>query len=383
MGKRELLLIGGFILVGVMVYYATAPAAAPGQKGFSLAALMDHLRREVHGNRADVEVKSSTTVPLKPGVTEVRFESGTASIAAAITIVGEDREDVVCDLAVRSTGYDEAEARRYATETTLTLSDAGSSLGIGISYPIPREQRANLHVRLPKRLAVRIQPSRGKLDISHVASAELVEARGHVNIRGVSGRVVINHRGGALTIDNASALKLNTRGSTVVVKDVKGDTTLQLQAGELRGSGLVGPVEIESSNTKVVLDDLKSTRRPIRINAVGGSVSLAGPLSDTRIDGRDTRIDVTFDEPAPVAIYNEADEPIEVTLPHGGGYQFDALAKNGRLTLPDSLQAYKGLELKSSENEQRVRGAIDGGGPTITLRASHGNIVVRSPRPQR
>ena len=46
-------------------------------------------------------------------------------------------------------------------------------------------------------------------------------------------------------------------------------------------------------------------------------MTIAGLRSETRIDGRDTRIDVTIDQPAPVAIYNEAEEAMEVTLPAG------------------------------------------------------------------
>ena len=141
------------------------------------------------------------------------------------------------------------------------------------------------------------------------------------------------HRGGDLTIEGASALKLNTRGSTVVLKDIKGEAVMQVQAGELRGQSLAGPVEIESNGTRITLDDLTATRRPIRVNAVGGSVTMAGLRTDTRIDGRDTRIDVTIDQPAPVAIYNEAEEPMDVTLP-AGGFQLDALATDGRLTVP-------------------------------------------------
>ena len=57
---------------------------------------------------------------------------------------------------------------------------------------------------------------------------------------------------------------------------------------------------------------------------------MSGLRSETRIDGRDTRIDVTIEQPAPLAIYNEQEEPSEVTLP-AGGFQLDALAIDGRL----------------------------------------------------
>jgi hypothetical protein len=373
MGKRELLLICAFVAVGAVVYYATAPAAAPGQQGYSVARMVEDLRRHIRGNRSSAEVTSTTAIPLKPGTTEVRFETGNAPI----TITGEDRADLLCELQAWSSGYDETEAKKYAAETALKTTDAGVSLVIAIKYPEPATQRATLVVRMPKSMAVRIQPSRGKLEIQDVASVELVEARGQAIISRIAGRVTATHRGGALTIEGAMALKLNTRGSTVVLKDIKGDVIMQVQAGELHGQSLSGPVEIESNGTRITLDDLTATRRPIRVNAVGGSVIMAGLRTDTRIDGRDTRIDVTIDQPAPVAIYNEAEEPMDVTLP-AGGFQLDALATDGRLTVPEGL-----VGVKTVENEQRAAGAIGGGGPTLTLRASRGNITIKARPPSR
>ncbi len=71
---------------------------------------------------------------------------------------------------------------------------------------------------MPKAMAVRVQPSRGKLEIADVATVELVEARGQAAVRRIAGRLTATHRGGTLTIEDVAALKLNTRGSTVVLK---------------------------------------------------------------------------------------------------------------------------------------------------------------------
>jgi hypothetical protein len=109
---------------------------------------------------------------------------------------------------------------------------------------------------------------------------------------------------------------------------------------------------------------------------VGGRVTVSGLRNDTRIDGRDTRIGVSVDRAAPVAIYNEADEPIEITLPEEG-FNLDALATEGQLTVPAGL-----IEVKRSETEQRAAGPIGGGGPTLTLRASRGNITIKKAEPK-
>ena len=167
MGKRELLLIGGFVVMGAVVYYATAPAADPGRQGFSISKVIDGLRREIRGNRSSAEVTTTTAIPLKPGINEVRFELGNGSVP--LTISGEDRADVVCELQVWSSGFDETEAKKYAGETALKTIETGASLSIGINYPEPGSQRATLVVRMPKTLTVRIQPSRGKLEIADVA----------------------------------------------------------------------------------------------------------------------------------------------------------------------------------------------------------------------
>ena len=115
MGKRELLLIFAFATVGALVYYATAPAATPGQQGFSVPRIVEGLRREIRGNRSSAEVTTTTAIPLKSGVTEVRFETGNAPL----TIAGEDRADLLCELQAWSSGYDETEAKKYAAETAL------------------------------------------------------------------------------------------------------------------------------------------------------------------------------------------------------------------------------------------------------------------------
>jgi hypothetical protein len=369
MGKRELLLIAGFVILGSAIYWATAPPAEPGQRGFSLASVIAEIRREIRGNPGTAEVKTTTTLPKKAELTEVRFEFGNAS--TPLTVVGETRDDISCELSVWSNGPDEAEAKRFASETKLRVNDLGTSLVLGVDYPQPGEQRASLSIRMPSSLAVRVQPSRGRITISNLASLELAEARGQVTVNQIKDRVAITHRGGELKIEGVAALKLSTRGSMVQLRDVKGEAVLQTNAGDVRGWSLTGSIDIDSTNTKIALDDLAKSHKPIKINAIGGEVVLDGVSSQTRIDGRKTRIAVAMAQPVPVAIYNDDEETTRLTLPPAGGIHLDALASDAKITLPDGL-----LDVKSSGTEQRASGAVRGGGPTVTLRSSRGAIVV-------
>ncbi len=62
-------------------------------------------------------------------MTELRFEPASATL----NVIGEDRTDLSCEMLVWSNGADETEARRYATETELKLTDAGATLSLSAS----------------------------------------------------------------------------------------------------------------------------------------------------------------------------------------------------------------------------------------------------------
>ena len=361
------MLIGGFILMGVVVYSLTAPDGPAAGNGFSIGKVISEARREIRGNHASAEVDSTTTTAIGPNVRELRVEARTISLS----VVGEDRTDVASELKVWSSGYEEPEARKYAQETKLKATVAGDTLIVEIDYPRPAEQRSTLVVRVPKRLTVRVQPNRGKLQIRGVAGVDLVEVRGDVNVGEVAGRVTAVHRGGPLTIESAETVKLNMRGGVVTLKNVSGNISVLAQSGEVRGVGLRGPLEIDGNNTKIVLEDLQATDANIRLNTVGGSVSLAGVRSELRLDARDTDVDVAIARPASISIYTEGEEAMNVILPPGG-FTLDALAVQSQLTLPAGLP-----EVKATDTEQRATGPVGAGGPTITLRSSRGPIVVK------
>jgi hypothetical protein len=369
MGKRELLLIVGFVVAGVIVYQATAPPPSPGEQGFSLSRIVETMRRHVRGNRATAEVTTPATHAVAPGTTELRV-----SLAAeSLTITGEDRTDIASELRVRSNGYDDEEAQRLAKETLLRVSEAGSNVSVDLKYPVPGRQRANLVLKVPSRLRVQVARYGGRLNITGASAVELTDTRGEVTVRDVSGRASITHRGGDLNIAEVGPVKLNFRNCDVRLSKVRGDLAVQSQGGEVRASDLAGSLDLDVNGTDVILEQLERVKGLIRLNAVGGSVTLRGVRTDARVDGRNTEIDVTMEQAAPLTIYNEGDEPIEFTPP-SNGLQFDLLATGGgRISLPEGL-----LAIKSDDAEQRAAGNIHGGGPMVTLRANRGNITIRS-----
>ena len=129
---------------------------------------------------------------------------------------------------------------------------------------------------------------------------------------------------------------------------------------------------IDANDAEVVVDKLEKTTGMLRITASSGSVSVKGVRTEGRIDARRAEVEVVVDRAAPLAIYSEGDAPVQITPP-AGGYQLDAVASNASIALPDGT-----LEVTTSGEERRATGPVRGGGPTITIRTSRGEIRVRN-----
>lgn len=368
MGKRELLLVIGFVVAGAVLYHATAPPPPPGSEGFSVSRIIQQARRAVQGNRAQVDVESTRTEAIDASIEELHLTVRSVELA----VIGEARTDVQFGMKVNSTGYDPKEARQYAEATELKIDRAGPSLAAEIKYPRQARQRAWLTVRVPSRLRVRLEPSSGRLTIANVAAVEGTAAGGPATLTNIAGPVTLNLRGVPLAVDGAASLRLTGRGVETKLQRVTGMAIVQSNGGDLTLSAITGPLEIESRNTDVRVEQIRHLKAPLRVNATNGSVRIAGLRTEARIDGNDTDLDIVLDAPAPVTIYSTSQD-ITVTPP-AAGYTVDAVATDGRITIDDGS-----IHASGDTNEQRASGSVRGGGATLTLRATRGDILVRPP----
>jgi hypothetical protein len=384
MGKRELVIVATIVLIGFAVYQVTAPPSDPSETGFSVGKIVNEIRREIRGQRANAETTFASTREVPETVSEIRL----VFPVGAITITGEDRDDVEAEMHVRSTGYDTEEAEKLAKASHLVFDEAGALLIVEGKFPVEGRQTPTLRLKVPRRLGIRIDEKGSSVEIKNVASVLIGSGRGVTTISGIEGNVNVTQRGNDLTITDVGSLKLSTlTGTEAVVSRVRGDASFKLQGGELRAQAIGGAIEVESRNTEIEFDKLGDTKGPIRIDATLGELVLNGLAADTRIDGRRSEIRIDHAGGAPLAVYNEGDETIEVTVP-SRGFTLDAAAVDGEVSVDESLESL-GLKRETSgdgdqesdrasaRQEVRVSGAVRGGGPPITLRATRGDIVVR------
>jgi hypothetical protein len=368
MGKRELLLVLGFVALGTLVYQVTAPAPAPGQSPFSLRRIVDNIRREFQGNRVSAEVTMTASHPVPEGLRELRLTLQNTPVI----ITGEDRTDIASELWVRSTGYDEAEAKSLAGQSALTVEPAGPTITVSLKYPSGGSQRGKLQLRVPSDMLVFFGPTNVRIEVTGTRGVEMESARSETILKNITGGVTAHHRGGDFTVEDVGAVRLTARGSDVRLSRVHGDANLVLEAGALRGADLAGPIDIQATSADVVLENFQEPGGPVRIASVTGSVILRGLRGEGRVEGRNAEIDVAIDRARPLAIFNSG-ESVQVTLPPDG-YTLDAIATDGTITMPDAVTSQLTTTASPDGKEHKASGNVHGGGPTITIRATRGGI---------
>jgi hypothetical protein len=374
MGKRELVLVTIFVVLGIVVYQFTAPPAAPGSEAFSIGRVLQNVRRGIQGSRESATASSTQRFPVDAEIRQVRFN---LPRSGELKITGSDGNDISVEMNVTARGFDQAEAKTVADAAKLLIAREGDSVVVSSASPptVARGPRtgfvaeATVTVSVPRKLGVWIAPHSGTLNVSNVARGEILGARGELRISDVGDQLLISHSGGEIVIDGVGTLKLTGRNSHGTVRHVRGTVSLDTSGGELTLSDLAGPLEIESRNTDFRIESIKGMVPPLRINATNGTLRIDGLATEARIDGRNTGIEVSMGAAAPVTIYSTGDD-VDVTPPPSG-YTLDAVTTDGRISIDDGSIA------PSGETDQRAAGAVRGGGPNLTLRVTRGRLNVR------
>jgi hypothetical protein len=374
MGKRELVLVAVFFVMGIVVYQFTAPPPPPGSEGVSLGGIFQKLKREVQGARETATASSSQSRPVDPSVKLVRLNIPRNN---TLVINGSDRADIAVDMQVTARGFNQAEAKAAADAAKVSIEAAGDALAVTTVWPMRQNNdsgfinEGTITVSLPKRLQVRIEPHSGRLTVTDVAGVEVLGQRGETRIATIAGHVALTHTGGRLEIDTVPSLKLTARNSNARIRGAAGAVSMETTGAELQIEDVAGPLEIEARNTELVFDAAKLLKPPFRYNGTGGVLRLTNLRTESRIDGRNVEFDIAIAQAAPITIYSTG-EDIRVSAPPGG-YALDAVATEGDITSEDSsITATPG-----DSPDARVAANIRGGGPALTLRATRARIDIR------
>ena len=283
------------------------------------------------GGRDEIE----KSFPVKPGGL-LDFDADLANVEIATSDTDTVRVEFTRDFKVERA----QEADELRQKLTVEMSETANTVKVVVRFADDRNQTNRNKVRLDFRITM---PRKFNLDLRTGGSAKVgdldgtakaLTLGGSLKLGNVSGTVAATSKGGSLSIGNVGAeLEARSYGGSVTIGRVNGIITATAEGGS---------VSIEEATDSIVA------------RAAGGSVKVY--LS--KQPGRDSKITA------------EAGS-IDLRLAASLAVNVDAACTAGRLSSDFSLQG------NQNDDPERLKGAINGGGPTLLLRASAGNINLR------
>jgi hypothetical protein len=364
MGKRELLLIGVFLFIGIGVYQVTAPAPKPGEQGFSIGRLFNAIKTEVHGENAEARVTRQAQQALEPAVTSLLVPD----FRGVVIVIGEPRTDVTAELQASAFGLDDETAQTRAKAIALSLETAGAQMTVGIARPTEgrRARTTELKLRVPARLACSLE-FRGEAEVRGVAEVRLLAARGKALIRDV-GLVHGEMSNGEMEVFNAREVELKTQRSQVRIDRVEKSLALEAVHGQVRVQRVGGDATLRFERLSA---EAEAIAGHVTVQAEYGDFKLRDIVAPVEITGDRTGLELIMRDAVAVSASTRGDG-LMVELPKEG-VTLDAMAEDGRVRMPD-----RDVAVKSGDRKEQVTMNIRGGGPTVRLRNEHADIVIRN-----
>ena len=364
MGKRELIILAAFALVGMVAYQLTAPPPKEGQRRFTLSTLLSHLRDTNRGNSVSASTSQTGAFPATRTLRSVRLSS-----APEVTVIGEDRADVTYSMTVEAMGPDKATAEARASGTTVKPDDLGDVLALVMTGPTTGRGAIKLMVKVPRGLAIRIDGAR-RTRVSGVAEVFLDNLTGETTVSSVAGGLSGTHRNGPLTVSDVGSLSLTLVGSKAVLSKVRGASkVIARNGGQLRVEAPSGPVDVEMNVTSVTVTEPSAL---VSVTGTGNdesTLAIDRPSADVKVDVKRVRVSMLLTAPVPATILTTT-HPLRLTLADGVPVTVDAAAVRGSISASDfNLVA-------TVEGDEAHLTHSFGDRARIALRNQNGEIVI-------
>ena len=281
----------------------------------------------------DEEKKISFNV--QPGGT-LRVDADVADV----TITTRDSRTVDVTSTRRLKVADPEEAERLLKRLSISTTQSGNDVNITVRFD--DDKRGN---------------DRNKIDLEFEIAMPrefnvALRTGGSASIGDIHGRVEAAVGGGSLKLGNVSgAVVAKVGGGRITVGDVGGGLEARSGGGSVKAGRVTGPVIARAAGGSVLIAEVTGA---IEAAAVGGSIKAyisKQPQTASRLTAEGGGVDLRL--PGSVAV------------------TVDASCSAGQIA-----SDYEVLTREGARGET-LKGTINGGGPTITIRAAAGNIRLR------
>jgi DUF4097 and DUF4098 domain-containing protein YvlB len=305
-----------------------------------------------------------------------------------VTVTGSSSDGQVhVNVHTQTYAWKDSDARQKATQLKPTFSSDNGVLSLNVNSVEGGE--ADLTLQIPHGAPVTIQADRGDVTVSEMAAPVTVSANhGDVDVSGIDNGVTlhVNDDDATVTLHSIHG-PVSVQGHTgdIDISEITGNVTLQ---GDFFGSTdlehINGAVRFSSSRTQFSAarldDDFSVDRDSLNASQVLGPLTLKTSDKNITLDRVQGSVDVT-NRNGPIEVTNAAPldaisiqnqkGSVDLGLPGGSGFEVNAQTRNG------DMENDFGLTSEGSDGSHALHGRVGGGGPTITIATTDGDVTVR------
>lgn len=288
---------------------------------------------------------------------------------------------------INADNQQDADKWNASTKPTINVSDKTLNLNANTQAAGDHWVSTDLQVSLPRKASVIISTRRGDINLmGRDGDAEISNQNGEVSATDINGNVKLSLEHGSARVSQVSGdVTVEGRGDNVSVTDAKGTVRingdfqetiqlakigktlsfkssrtemefakltgdLDLDSGDLRASGVVGPLKITTRSKDIRLTDV---------------------IGDVRVQDENGSVEMHFTKPGNVQVDNRQSD-IQIYLPDKAAFQLDARTRNGEIETD-----FDQLKVNSTDDQASVSGSVGTGGPHLVINNEHGGIEVR------
>jgi hypothetical protein len=254
-------------------------------------------------------------------------------------------------------------AERRLAEHKITFAQSGNDVVIRSDFDDDRHMRwfgwddddydVQWNIRVPDHYNVDVSTSGGWIEVDAIEGT--VEARtsgGSIHTGRLGGKSSLDTSGGSITVDGAAAeLEVHTSGGSITIGDTNGPVVAKTSGGSIALARINGDVVARTSGGGIKIEDAAGS---VDASTSGGSITARlsrQPSGDSKL--------------------STSGGGVVVSLAPSIAVDLDAQASGGGVTsdVPITVQG--------TQDDDSLRGKINGGGPRLVLRSSGGGVRVR------
>jgi hypothetical protein len=253
---------------------------------------------------------------------------------------------------------DEAKEKEFLANAPITLTRDGNvvairSRGNKTSHwnPPHQERDATYTLRIPKKFETDLRTDGGSIKVSDIVGNLKADTRGgRLRFRHLEGALNGTTSGGTIEVDDCrGAIDIETSGGHIKTADGKGTLNAHTSGGHIEVRNFSGDVDVRTNGGDL---DLEKISGKLVGKTSGGAIRAAMPggvLGDINLGTSAGNIDIIVPASAAVTI--------------------DANTSVGQVVSDLPIQA-------SDVDREHLRGTLNGGGKSVRLETSAGNITI-------